>query len=119
MDSPVERRIYCDELLSKEVYATAGINALAHYSMLNPDKERIIAVTAKQFKGLEKANALVGQNPYDGQVLVEVWKYLPIALDNNSEYVDPLSLSLSLKDDDDPRVEGEVERMMNNITWKD
>jgi hypothetical protein len=33
--------------------------------------------------------------------------------------VDKLSLAISLKDDDDPRVEKEVERLISEMTWKD
>jgi hypothetical protein len=52
--------------------------------------------------------------------MVEVWKYPAVGLkDAHLQYVDKLSLALSLKDDTDPRVEGEVERMINELEWKD
>ncbi len=117
--SPIERRIYCDGLSSQEVFTTSGINALAHYSMLNPDREQIIAITAKQFKDLETTGAFEGLNSYDGNIMIELWKYPAIKTSDDSKYVDPLSVALSLADDEDPRVEGEVERMIKNITWKD
>lgn len=40
-------------------------------------------------------------------------------LGNDNEWVDKLSLAISLRDDDDPRVEGEIERLINELKWKD
>jgi hypothetical protein len=52
--------------------------------------------------------------------MIEVWKYpvvSPIGRDN--EWVDKLSLAISLREDDDSRVEGEIERLINEMDWKD
>jgi len=118
--SPVERRIYCDELLSNEHFSACGINALSHYSMLNPDKERWIMMTAKQFRSLNAQEAFINPNEFDGNIIIEVWKYVPVhCLGTDVEYVDKLSLAISLRDNHDPRVEEEVERMINNMEWKD
>lgn len=38
---------------------------------------------------------------------------------DKSQWVDRLSLVLSLRDDDDPRVEKEVERIISEQKWKD
>ncbi|ROT02923.1 hypothetical protein EEL42_13055 [Muribaculaceae bacterium Isolate-100 (HZI)] len=45
---------------------------------------------------------------------IEIWKYPP---SGTSGYVDKLSLFLTLKDDNDPRVEKEIAIMMNKIKW--
>ncbi len=80
--NPVEERIFCDDLLSDEHYPACGINALAHYTWLNPDP--------------------------------------PVTkIGTKTEWVDRLSLAVSLREDADPRVEGEVERLINDIEWKD
>ena len=118
--NPVEERIFCDELLSEEHFPTCGINALAHYTWLNPDPERIIMMTAKQLRDLRASGALVRPNEYDGSIIIEAWKYPPVAsVGTQAEWVDRLSLAISLREDADPRVEGEVERLMNDIQWKD
>lgn len=41
------------------------------------------------------------------------------AIGTKAEWVDRLSLAISLSEDEDPRVEGEVERLINEIEWKD
>lgn len=57
---------------------------------------------------------------YDGAVMVEAWKYPALVMqEDGKQYVDKLSLYLSLQDNKDPRVEGELERLINEMIWKD
>ena len=117
---PVEKRVYCDEFISNEHFPACGINALAHYTRLNPDPERMIMMTTKQLRDFMASGTLIRPNEYDGNVIIEVWKYPPVTTVNTkAEWVDKLSLAFSLRDDSDPRVEGEVERLINGIAWKD
>ncbi len=119
LTDPVEQRIYCDEFRSDDSYPACGINALAHYTWLNPDPERIIMMSARQLKGLTASGALVHPNEYDGNVLIEGWKYPSVTkIGVRPEWVDKLSLAISLRNNPDPRVEGEVERLINDIEWK-
>ncbi len=117
---PVEKRVYCDEFISNEHFPVCGINALAHYTRLNPDPERIIMMTTKQLRDFMASRTLIRPNEYDGNVIIEAWKYPPVAsVNTKTEWVDKLSLAISLRDDSDPRVEGELERLINDIAWKD
>lgn len=117
--NPVEERIYCDELLTEDHFVICGINALAHYTMLNPDPERIIMMTAKQVRDFRVSGVIVRPNQYDGNILIEAWKYPPVINNGEkAEWVDRLSLAISLREDADPRVEGEVERLINETAWK-
>ena len=118
--NPVEERIYCDNLLTEEHFTTCGINALAHYTWLNPDPERIIMMTAKQLRDFRASGVIVRPNEFDGNIIIEAWKYPPVtSIGIKAEWVDRLSLAVSLREDADPRVEGEVERLINDIEWKD
>lgn len=118
--NPVEERIYCDGLLSDDSFPECGINALAHYTRLNPDPERTIMMSVKQLRNLKSSEALVRPNEFDGNIIIEAWKYPPVtAIDVKAEWVDKLSLAISLREDEDPRVEGEVERLINETEWKD
>jgi hypothetical protein len=120
MISPIETRIFCDYMESADQYTICGINALAKYTWLNPDKETQVMMTAKEYRQFKTKNAFENANRFDGNVMVEVWKYPAVGLkDVHLQYVDKLSLALSLKDDTDPRVEGEIERMINELKWKD
>lgn len=118
--NPVEERIYCDGLLSDDSFPECGINALAHYTRLNPDPERTIMMSVKQLRNFKSSEALVRPNEFDGNIIIEAWKYPPVtAIGVKAEWVDKLSLAISLRDDEDPRVEGEVERLINETEWKD
>jgi hypothetical protein len=77
-------------------------------------------MTTKEYSKLKADDAFENANIFDGNIMVEVWKYPAIRVkDASQQYVDKLSLALSLKDDVDPRVESEVERMINELQWKD
>lgn len=118
--NPVEERVYCDELLSEDRFPICGINALAHYTWLNPDPERIIMMTAKQLRDYRASGAFVRPNDFDGNIIIEAWKYPSVtSMGNEAKWVDRLSLAISLREDTDPRVENEVERLINDIEWKD
>lgn len=118
--NPVEERIYCDGLLSDDSFPECGINALAHYTRLNPDPERTIMMSVKQLRNFKYSEALVRPNEFDGNIIIEAWKYPPVtATGVKAEWVDKLSLAISLREDEDPRVEGEVERLINETEWKD
>ena len=117
--NPVAERLYCDGFLSEEHFPVCGINALAGYTMLNPDPERMIAMSTKQLRAFKKAGALVRPNEFDGDIVIEAWKYPPVVAGGfGAAYVDKLSLALSLRDDTDARVEGEVERLIEGVKWK-
>ena len=118
--NPVEERIYCDGLLSDDSFPECGINALAHYTRLNPDPERTIMMSVKQLRNFKSSEALMRPNEFDGNIIREAWKYPPVtAIGVKAEWVDKLSLAISLREDEDPRVEGEVERLINETEWKD
>lgn len=117
---PVEKRLYCDALNSDVDYTNCSINALSHYSWLNPDSNRMIMMNKKELQRLIANKALLNMNEFDGRVMIEVWKYPVVSSpQTTSKWVDKLSLVISLREDPDARVEGEVLRVINEIEWKD
>ncbi len=118
--NPVERRYFCDGIITSQRFPVCGINALSHYSMLNPDPEQWIMMSAKEYRNLHSEGEVINPNEFDGEIIIEIWKYPVVArLKTFPEWVDKLSLALSLMEDEDPRVEGEIERMINDFQWKD
>lgn len=109
---PTKQRLYCDEVFSPQQYKISGINALSHYSSLNPENMTTLALTTEQWKN-RKENDFINVNPIEGDYCVEIWHYPPVPTDK--QYVDKLSLALSMSDDHDPRVEKEVELMIEKI----
>lgn len=117
--NPVEVRLYCDAFKSDEHFPTCGINALARYTMLNPDPERMIAMSVRTLREFKKIGSLLHPNEFDGEVVIEAWKYPPVVGGGfDADIVDKLSLALSLRDETDARVEGEVERLIEGVEWK-
>lgn len=98
-----------------------GINALAGYSNLNPEECPAYAISEEQYRKLKKEGRLRGLNPVEGNVKMEVWKYPPIPMgrQGDTKVVDKLSLYLTLKNEQDPRVEKELEHLMQTIWSKE
>ena len=118
--SPVENLIYCDDIRLDAEYPVCGINALAHYTMLNPDREQMMMMTSKEYRAVKSADAMENPNIYDGNYIIEVWKYPVVSkIGEKNQWVDRLSLVLTLREDDDPRVEKEVERIISKQKWTD
>ncbi len=112
LSSPVKKVLYCDEI-PRANFGISGVNALSHYSHLKPEKYETMAVWDRQF------NRTDGEyNEIEGLYRVEVWKYpVTIPYQMNGGIVDKLSLYLSMKDDPDPRIEKELELMIEEMKW--
>lgn len=118
--NPVERRFYCDKIESLHTFPICGINALSHYSALNPDQEQWVMMDAKEYRDLHNDGKVINPNEFDGDNIIEIWKYPVVAqLNSSPKWVDRLSLALSLRKDEDPRVEEEVEQMIEKFQWSD
>lgn len=89
-----------------------GISALSHYSMLAPEDVPTRVLTAEWVR--EHKSSIPELHSFEDTQRIEIWKYPPLG---TSGYVDKLSLYLTLKNDNDPRVEKEIEIMMNEIKW--
>lgn len=109
--NPVCSVVYADEMPIEHKWPVAGINALSHYSMLNPEQMKTYALTEVEMKQVQN-NGRIRLNPIEGAYRLEKWLYPPMEM---TGYVDCLSLALSLQDDQDPRVEKEVKQMITKI----
>jgi len=86
-----------------------GIEALSHYTMLTGEE-----IPTKVFSLAESDKSGITLVISEDVQRVEIWKYPPVADDG---YVDRLSLYLTLRDDPDPRVQKELETMINEMPW--
>jgi hypothetical protein len=107
--TPVERILYTDERL--ETACISNINALAYYTMLNDESKQHYAIDKQ-----ELVNLKIATNRYAGDNTVEIWRYNVASLSRNG-FIDKLSLYLLLKTDENERVQGELEQMINEIQW--
>lgn len=104
--NPIKHAGYIDEPLNDGMIG--GIDALSHYSMLVGEN-----IPTRVFSA-DDTNQKLKLSESDDIQRVEIWKYPPVA---DSGYVDRLSLYLTLRDDPDPRVEKELETMINKMPW--
>jgi DNA-binding MarR family transcriptional regulator len=93
----------------------AGLSALAHLTMLGDPPRPIYAVSAAQWKAAQKAGVELVEQQADS-VQWEVWTYTPNLL-KDSKTVDPLSLTLSLQDNADERVQQALTELKRQFPW--
>jgi len=111
LSSPIESIGYTDEPVEADKACLSGMNALSVYSMLNPEKDKYYAFSRANWR----ETGIVLDRQF-GKNAIEIWRYDPIPLSENG-VVDKLSLYLCLKDNEDERVQIELEQLISNITW--
>jgi hypothetical protein len=120
LSSPVVRRVFVDEL-PKQALFKSNMSALPEYSDMNPSRQEYYAIEKTAFYALQRNNELVNLNEYEGRYCIELWKYNPIPLvkemNVDKKVVDPLSLFLSLKDEQDERIEMALEQIIENYIY--
>ena len=119
LKSPVKKVIYVTEnILNNENIYIAGISALSQYSMIAEDLLPVYAVEKDHYYKFKRDDRIQEIPSMDGATAkVEIWSYDPGIFANNNRLVDPLSLYLSLRDNHDERIQGELEEMMENRVW--
>ena len=113
MMSPVKKSNYYTGWVGNENAYKTNINALAHYSELNDEVLEYYAVRPGYVKFIGDAN-LKKINSYEGNIFIEEWLYDPGLL-TKGEFVDPLSLYLCFRDNQDERIEMALEQIIENI----
>lgn len=109
--TPVKRTIFNE--LDPSALCRAGIGALSEYTMIAPDSIPVYACTEEE----SQSNKICVPVEYEGDArsLLQVWRYNPRIC--GSGKVDRLSLYLSLRDTHDPRVEAELETLLEDMAW--
>ena len=95
----------------------AGTMALSYYSMLDEGKYPILAVTKKKLAEIHISGDMLtvaGEDP--GCIIQEIGYQIPF---ENGSAVDPLTLILSLSEEDlsDPRISMAVDEMLEEHVW--
>lgn len=107
--NPVERAVFTDATLDDA--QLSGISALSGYTLINGEGRETYAVSKERFKELA-----VPTDKEFGANCIEIWKYNPCHLSENG-LVDRISLFLTLKDNEDERIQIELESMIDKMTW--
>jgi hypothetical protein len=116
--SPVRRRVWVPIApdANPRSVRLAGLSALARHTMLADPAWSTYAIGPSQWKALRQAGVETLRVQVPGTTEWQLWHYSP-ALVPNSETVDPLSLTLSLQDDADERVQSALDELRGNFPW--
>ena len=109
--SPVNKRLTIPRY-APLVGIGAGLTALAHYSMLAPPEWPTLAVSREQWKKFRRGHTVTPLPTADPDGMeIEVWSYPP-SLFAQKNFVDPFSLYLSLKHEQDERTQAALDEMV-------
>jgi DNA-binding MarR family transcriptional regulator len=115
--SPVKKRQHVRLTKQKQIGPVAGLSALARYSMLSAPSISTVATSVNRWKEIQQSGDFpktAADDPDSQQV--EVWSYDP-ELFSDGQTVDRLSLYLSLRGNENERVEAAMEEMMEAVAW--
>ncbi len=119
--SPIKKHILIAEhsyrsLVDCAEVKVAGESALAEYSMVASPKNRVMAVNASEWPGIQKLIGLEERDDLDLDCIqIELWRYSPASI-TMDELVDPLSLWLSLEHTNDERIQIARDELLET-TW--
>jgi DNA-binding MarR family transcriptional regulator len=120
--TPVARRIWIsgDSGPLGEAGHISGLAALARYSSLATGRVEVVALTAEQLAAQVDSGRFTRLDRVDyreeADLEIEVWSYPPELL-SRGKVVDPLSLYLDLREDEDERVQSALGEMMRGFGW--
>lgn len=116
--SPVRRRFWAQPLLSLKPpqVRLAGLSALARGSMLAGPQWPVYAINLAQWKAASQEGFETFAEQRTGTCEWELWHYNP-ALVPKTKTVDPLSLTLSLQDHADARVQLALDELKAQLPW--
>lgn len=114
--NPIQKRICISEKDKPENILVAGESALSMGSMLGAPREITYAIYKKE-DIIKSWSEIDPKWQTDEPVCyVELWKYDPVVFARNGS-VDPVSLAMSLRDDEDERVQGELQTYLEEYKW--
>lgn len=116
--TPVKRRFWAHPVttLKPPHVRLAGLSALAFHSMLTEPPWPVFALSPAQWKAATHAGMKILPEQQAGAFEWQLWQYNP-ALVPDSATVDPLSLTLSLQDDADDRVQLALGELKARFPW--
>lgn len=94
----------------------AGLSALSRYTMLAEPKWPVFALTAADWKAATAAGVSELPEPEAGAQEWQLWSYSP-ALLPDANMVDPLSLTLSLQENADDRIQLALDQLKGQLPW--
>jgi DNA-binding MarR family transcriptional regulator len=115
LSSPVYKRLYFEKFRSSDTMRS-GLSALSDQTMLAEPNRKVLAISHTDWNRKYRNSAGAAIPAGDAPIEVELWRYDPRPL-GMTGMVDPLSLYLSLRDEQDERVEQAREQLLKEFAW--
>jgi hypothetical protein len=118
LSSPVKNSLEIHISNAPLNYPLAGLSALAKHTMIGEPTNPVLAVFSRKW-GSATADRFQAQHQlfgYPDTVRLELWKYDPCKL-TQRDTVDFLSLYLSLREDENERVQDSLESLIGSFRW--
>ncbi len=118
MQTPVQRTIIVSNELRTTIQnnvLTGGESALSHYTQMSTPASFNGAIYLRNIK-LSHIKQYVQIELESNCFLLDLWHY-PVTPFNKNGYIDPLSLYLQFRDDSDDRIQLELKRLLERISW--
>ena len=117
LKSPLRRQLWIRTLPDELQKYQAGETALAHNSMLAPARMKTFAAKKEDWDFYKRRDSIEEvKTKEDAEFQLQLWNYAP-NLFARDDTVDKFSLYLSLKDNEDERIQSALEEMMESIEW--
>ncbi|MEA3266850.1 MAG: hypothetical protein U9P42_07895 [Candidatus Fermentibacteria bacterium] len=118
LSSPVKNSIEIHASNVQLNYPPAGLSALARHTMIGEPKTPVLAVSSREWRSAtadryQEQHNLFG---YPDTVHLELWNYDPCKLAQR-DTVDFLSLYLSLREDENERIQDSLESLIGSFRW--
>lgn len=114
--SPVRQVGFISKEPPFEVFRIGGETALAKYTLLAENEQPTYCIGKEALLTLRKSDKLAPLSDKYGEHKIEVWHYDPTLLSQQEE-VDRLSLYLTLAKEEDERVMGALDDLLNEMHW--
>jgi hypothetical protein len=113
LSSPIHKVVYTypEDVENIKRYSCYD-NSLAHYTDIIDSSQRCYAVDKRSIS--VNSIGIKSDLNFIGAVRLELWKYNPSILAEDG-IIDPLSMYLCYKDDDNERVFGEINKLVDKI----
>ena len=114
--NPIRERVRIEhKQLAPELRNAAGETALAEYSVLTSPREPVYALGRQTWKRISNDIHVIPVED-ENTCIIQLWRYDPALLAREG-LVDCFSLFLSLRDEEDERVQRALEEMMEKTAW--
>jgi len=117
LTSPVKKTRWVNWSKPAAPALLGGMSALSERTLIAAERLPTFALTLTAYQDLLERGTMVGcREAESATACIEIWSYDPHLL-GDDRMVDPLSLYLSLRSNEDERVQQQLNRLIEEIKW--